>query len=198
MITLHFIKNGSDFDDTVKITRTAPVDDASATFTVTYVYARSHRTKRLHGFSAEQAMTWIQRMIHLVIADDEPFDSVQLTAPMMPVTLFNVGELMENYRVLTDAVQFSLEHWPEEVVDDSSTVTYSESETEEEEEEEEEEYEEVEDHPSPPGGGSEPMMEEDAYVSADRQVSIGAGAVGLSVTLQTRGRHHHFYSSETE
>ena len=131
-------------------------------------------------------------MLHLVIADDEPFDHVQLTAPMMPVTLFNVGELMENYRVLTDAVQFSLENWPEEVVEDAaSTVTYSSEEYAETESEEEQE--DVEDHPSPPGGGgSEHMILEDDY---ERNISVGDG---LQVTIPAQGRHHLFFSSETE
>lgn len=191
MITLHFMKNGSDFDDTVKITRNAPVGDAPATFTVTYVYARNHRTKRLHGLTAERVNTWIQRMIQLVIADDDPFDSVQLTVPMMPVTLFSVGELMDNYRALTAAVEFSLEHWPEEVVDDAaSTVTYSSEEEEAETDAEEEEAEAAEDHPSPPG--SEPMMEEDAY---DHEVNIGPP---LNVTFFPEGRHHLFFPSDTE
>jgi hypothetical protein len=188
MITLHFMTEGrgSDFDDTIKIT---PVPDQEDLFDATYTYASSHRTKRIR-FSKERTIAWIGNILRLTIADNSPVNEIQFTAPMMPVTLFNVGELMDNYRVLTEAIEFSMDNWPEEVVDDASTLTYS---TEEEEAAEEEEAEEEEEHHPTPPQGSEPMMEEDEYhPETDPLRSVSLTAAG-GVQVQVRGTHHLFF-----
>lgn len=147
MIHIRFLKNDSDFDDQFRVTRSPDAEDH---FDVSYTYAKTRRTLCRRSLTADRVTTWIRQMILLVLADDEPFDQVQLEVPMMPVTLFNVEELMENYRILTEAVQFSLENWPEE--DEMSTIAHS---TEDEDEDEDDE----EGHPSPPMGGC-PMDEE--------------------------------------
>ena len=194
MITLHFITEGrgSDFDDTIKITR---VSDHEDLFDATYTYASNHRTKRAR-FPKQRVIDWVGNILRLTIADCEPADQIQFTAPMMPVTLFNVGELMDNYTVLSEALRFSMDNWPEEdaVVDDASTLTYTTEETDAEAEEEAEyEVPEEEHHPTPPQG-SEPMMEEDTYrPESDPLRSVSMLADG-GIQVQTRGRHHLFFS----
>lgn len=194
MITIHFITEGrgSDFDDIIKITR---VPDEEDLFEATYIYASSRRTKRAR-FTLEKTMNWIQCILRLTLADNEPANEIQFTAPMMPATLFNVGELMENFGVLTDAIQFSLENWPEEdgvVADDASTLTYTSEESDASDASDA--HDEEEHHPTPPHG-SEPMDEE-ASVRGDPRRSVSLDADGR-IMVQARGTHHLFFPSDTE
>ena len=190
MITIHFITEGrgSDFDDLIKITR---VPDEEDLFEATYIYSSSRRAKRIR-FPLEKTMTWIQRILRLTLADCEPADQIQFTAPMMPATLFNVGELMDNYSVLTEAVEFSLENWPEEdvVADDASTLTYTSDETDASDA-----HEDEEEHLPTQPQGSEPMDEEFIQQGPRRSVSLGADG---EILVQTRGTHHHFFPSDSE
>jgi hypothetical protein len=197
MITLHFITEGreSDFDDIIKITHVPDHDDL---YEATYTYASSRRTKRAR-FPKQRVIDWVGNILRLTIADCEPADQLQFTAPMMPVTLFNVGELMDNYTVLSEALRFSIDNWPEEdmVADDASTLTYTTEAEAETEEEAEDEVPEEEHYPTPPRG-SEPMMEEDSYrPEADPLRSVSLGADGR-IQVQTHGRHHLFFSSDSE
>jgi hypothetical protein len=194
-ITLHFMTEGrgSNFDDTIKIT---PVPDQEDLFDATYTYASSRRTKRIR-FSKERTIAWVENIVRLTIADSDPVSEVQFTAPMMPATVFNVGELMDNYNVLLAALRFSMDHWPEDeaVVDNASTLTYS---TEEEEAAEEEEAEEEEEHHPTPPQGSEPMMEEDEYrPETDPLRTVSLTAAG-GVQVQVRGTHHLFFDNDSD
>lgn len=99
---------------------------------------------------------------------------------------------MENFSVLTEAIEFSLENWPEDedvVADDASTLTYTSEESDASDAQDEEEH-----LPTPPHG-SEPMDEESAHQDPRRSVSLSADG---RIMVQARGTHHLFFPSDTE
>lgn len=184
----HSRNDGSDFDDSVKITYVE-----EDTFELAYTINGPNRIIRRIQLPLDRVMEWVRNMLRLVLADDDPYQGIQLETPLMPVTYFNVGELMENFEVFTNAVMFSLAHWPTQepsVIgrdDDSSTVTYSTDDEEEGEVMDDEEH-----HPTPPAGG-EPMDEEEY----DREVNEDSDGA-LIVSVRERGTHHLYFHSDSD
>ena len=126
-------------DDTSSVTRVG--DDQ---FQLTFRYKDAQQTYITNKTILDSAgiLQWARRVIDMMEQDVDPFHQFQIDFPLLPSVIFNVNQIADNYHGILDALEFSLDNWPNpemKTPPPAPAPAYDDEDMDEDEDEDEEE-----------------------------------------------------------
>jgi len=106
-VEIRYIRsNNAVADDVTTIRKRHNRDD----YLLRYVDGENPRTVWVNEKTYEEVMDHLTRMFEFLLADDDPFKSIQLNIPTMPNVMINVASITRN---LVDSILFSISEFLE-------------------------------------------------------------------------------------